>query len=342
VVFFNYATKEITAKVVYYGPGLSGKTTNLQYIYNSLPQGSKGKMISLATADDRTLFFDFLPIEIGTIKGMHVRVQLYTVPGQVFYNTTRKLVLQGVDGLVFVADSQKEMLDANFESWDNLDKNLAEQGRKLKDIPHVIQYNKRDLPNIMPSSDLNTMLNKYNVPYFEAIAIRGGGVYESLREAARLVLTRISREHGGEEVDTSMIQESSEVLAISPPEEIATNPPLNLEKRKGKLSEIMPQPSATISQVPASGGDFYEIQAGDLHLEEEMVTESDFSPGTDEQSFARASEEKTPGRTLSYPEDEANIEIEEKEVSLPISITVGKNAKRVRLRLKLEIKINRK
>src|SRR5262245_23256198 len=147
MVLFNYSTKEITAKIVYYGPGLCGKTTNLQFIYDDLPQTiNKGKMLSLATKTDRTLFFDFLPIDLGTIRGMRTRLQLYTVPGQVFYNTTRKLVLKGADGVVFVADSQKTMLDANIESYRNLEQNLQEHGMNLNEMPLVIQFNKRDLP----------------------------------------------------------------------------------------------------------------------------------------------------------------------------------------------------
>ena len=344
MVFFNYATKEITAKIVYYGPGLSGKTTNLQYIYNSLPQGNKGKMISLTTADDRTLFFDFLPIELGTIKGMHIRIQLYTVPGQVFYNSTRKLVLQGVDGLVFVADSQKEMLEANLESWDNLEKNLKEQGRRLRDIPHVVQYNKRDLPNIMPVSDINTMLNKYGAPYFEGIAIRGVGVYESLREVAKLVLTRISQEYGGAEIDTSAIKESHEVLATSPPEAIATTPPKTLEEREGDLSEIIQEVSAKRAKVSANKvdelEDFYEIQAGDLDIGDEIITESDFVCSERKASSIVADKTEKRG-TLSLKKPKA-AKIEEKEISLPVSITVDKDVELVRLKLNLEIKITKK
>jgi len=148
MVLFNYATKELTAKVVYYGPGLCGKTTNLQYIHQNLPETVKGKMLSLATKTDRTLFFDFLPLDLGDIRGMKTRVQLYTVPGQVFYNETRKLVLKGVDGVVFVADSQKEMLGPNAESFKNLEENLKGHGLTLAEMPHVIQFNKRDLPKL--------------------------------------------------------------------------------------------------------------------------------------------------------------------------------------------------
>src|SRR5437867_7385483 len=155
MVLFNYATKEITAKIVYYGPGLCGKTTNLQFIYDSLPSNSKSKMLSLSTKTDRTLFFDFLPLDLGKIRGMRTKLQLYTVPGQVYYNSTRQLVLKGADGVVFIADSQEYALDANMESMQNLEDDLTREGIKLRDLPLAIQYNKRDLPNVLPIGRLN-------------------------------------------------------------------------------------------------------------------------------------------------------------------------------------------
>ena len=195
MVLFNYSTKEITAKIVYYGPGLCGKTTNLQFIYENLPKSiNKGKMLSLATKTDRTLFFDFLPIDLGTIRGMRTRLQLYTVPGQVFYNTTRKLVLKGADGIVFVADSQKRMIDANLESFKNLEENLIEHGMSLSEIPLIIQFNKRDLPNALSLEQMNKELNRMNVPYYEAQAASGQGVFETLRGVSKLLLSKISRD----------------------------------------------------------------------------------------------------------------------------------------------------
>src|SRR5450759_2991712 len=160
----NYGTREITCKIVYYGPGRSGKTTNLQYIYSQLPEERKGKMVSLATDTDRTLFFDFLPLDLGTISGFATRFQLYTVPGQVYYAATRKLVLNGVDGLVFVADTQTARLDANLESLDDLNANLADQGRKLSALPHAFQWNKRDLPDVAPLDELDRRLNLFGAP----------------------------------------------------------------------------------------------------------------------------------------------------------------------------------
>jgi len=195
VVFFNYASKEITTKIVFYGPGLSGKTTNLQYLYATLPKEGKGKMLSLKTKDDRTLFFDFLPIDLGTIKGMRIRLQLCTVPGQVFYNSTRKLVLKGVDGVVFVADSQEGKLEANIKSFTNLEQNLLEQGKKTENMPLVIQLNKRDLNPLISAELLNEKLNYLGVPVFEAIATRGEGVNDSLIEITRLVLEDLKRKH---------------------------------------------------------------------------------------------------------------------------------------------------
>jgi signal recognition particle receptor subunit beta len=196
MVLFNYSTKELTAKVVFYGPGLCGKTTNLQFIYDNLPKDiSKGKMLSLATKTDRTLFFDFLPLDLGTIRGMKTRIQLYTVPGQVFYNSTRKMVLKGADGVVFVADSQAKMMDANVESFANLEENLAEQGMKLEQMPLVLQFNKRDLPGLAPIEELNTALNKYNAPFYEAIAINGIGVHDTLKAVTKLVLNSLTHRY---------------------------------------------------------------------------------------------------------------------------------------------------
>ena len=190
MTFINYASKEINCKIVYYGPGLCGKTTNLQYIYSKTSPEAKGKMISLATEADRTLFFDFLPVSAVTVRNFVAKFQLYTVPGQVYYNMTRKLVLRGVDGIVFVADSQWDRLRENVESFRNLEENLKEYGYNLDDIPYVIQYNKRDLPNIAPVEYLEYMLNRRSrrVPYFESVAVEGKGVFDTLNTVSRMVL----------------------------------------------------------------------------------------------------------------------------------------------------------
>jgi mutual gliding-motility protein MglA len=196
MVLFNYATREITAKIVYYGPGLCGKTTNLQFIYDSLPSNNKSKMLSLATKTDRTLFFDFLPLDLGKIRGMRTKLQLYTVPGQVYYNSTRQLVLKGADGIVFVADSQDFALDANLESMQNLEDNLKRQGVRIREIPLVMQYNKRDLPNALPVADIDKDVNKLGAPKFESVATTGLGVEETLKGITQLVLAHLVKKYG--------------------------------------------------------------------------------------------------------------------------------------------------
>ncbi len=192
MALINVAAREIHGKIVYYGPGLCGKTTNLQYIYNKTAAETKGKLISLSTETDRTLFFDFLPLSLGEIRGFKTRFHLYTVPGQVFYDASRKLILKGVDGVVFVADSQVERLDANLESMHNLYENLAEYGLDLREIPFVIQYNKRDLPNISSLDELQRELNPNSVPHFEAVAVRGIGVFDTLKAVSKLVIKSLS------------------------------------------------------------------------------------------------------------------------------------------------------
>jgi signal recognition particle receptor subunit beta len=191
--FINYSSREINCKIVYYGPGLCGKTTNLQYIYNKTNPEAKGKMISLATETERTLFFDFLPLSLGEIRGFKTRFHLYTVPGQVFYDASRKLILKGVDGVVFVGDSQMERMEANIESLENLSSNLAEQGYDLAKLPYVVQYNKRDLPNAIPLAELEEALNPTKVPVFEAVAPKGIGVFDTLKMVAKLVLTELRK-----------------------------------------------------------------------------------------------------------------------------------------------------
>ena len=188
MALLNYSSREINAKIVYYGPGLSGKTTNIDMVYKKLRPEQKGKLVSLATQTDRTLFFDFLPVDLGEIKGFKTRFHLYTVPGQVFYNATRKMVLKGADGVVFVADSQRQMMDANIESLKNLEENLQAYGKSLEKIPHIIQFNKRDLPNSMSLEEMYKKLDKYNAPFFEAVATDGKGVMETLSAAAKMVL----------------------------------------------------------------------------------------------------------------------------------------------------------
>lgn len=188
----NYASQEISCKVVYYGPGLGGKTTNIRYVYNKLRPEAKGKLISLATEMDRTLFFDFLPLDLGTIKGFRVRFHLYTVPGQVYYDASRKLILRGVDGIVFVADSTVHRLDANVESMYNMHENLAEHGLVLSDVPFALQYNKRDIQDVVDIQDLQNELNPSRYPSFEAIASQGVGVFDTLKNVSKQVLRKLT------------------------------------------------------------------------------------------------------------------------------------------------------
>ncbi len=191
--FINYSSREINCKIVYYGPGLGGKTTNLQFIYDKMSPDTKGKLISLATETERTLFFDFLPLALGDIRGFKTRFQLYTVPGQVFYDASRKLILRGVDGVVFVADSQIERMDANIESIENLKINLKENGYDFDKIPLVVQYNKRDLPNAADLQEMRNTLNSRNAPDFEGVATKGIAVFETLKAIAKIVLVEMKR-----------------------------------------------------------------------------------------------------------------------------------------------------
>ena len=188
----NYASREINCKVVYYGSGLGGKTTNLEYVFSRVNPDTKGKMISLATETERTLFFDFLPIDLGEIRGFRTRFHLYTVPGQVYYNASRRLILKGVDGLIFVADSQRSRLEANIEAMHNLYENMESYGYDVETIPFVVQYNKRDLPDIMPVEELRSVLNPMGVPDYEAVAIEGEGVFQTLSAVSKLVVKSLS------------------------------------------------------------------------------------------------------------------------------------------------------
>ena len=184
----NYASREINCKLVYYGPGLGGKTTNLEYVYGKVNPETRGKLISLATEQERTLFFDFLPVDLGAIRGFKTRFHLYTVPGQVYYNASRRLILKGVDGIVFVADSQAERMDANIAAMENLYENLADYGYDAQQLPIVLQWNKRDLSSAVPVEELRSQMNPGALPEFEAIAVRGEGVFDTLRAVSKLVL----------------------------------------------------------------------------------------------------------------------------------------------------------
>lgn len=196
MVQINFATREVNCKIVFYGPGRCGKTTNLQVVHAKAPTNSTGELVSIATETDRTLYFDFLPLDLGTVAGMRTKFQLYTVPGQVYYDATRKLVLQGADGVVFVADSNPDMLNENIESLDNLAKNLKENGLDINDLPVVLQFNKRDLPNAMPSEELNAKLNRNNWPTVDAVAVNGDGVFQTLKVISQQVIRKLNRDQG--------------------------------------------------------------------------------------------------------------------------------------------------
>lgn len=193
MVQINFALKEVNCKIVYYGPGMSGKTTNLEIVHQKAPEENKGDLTSISTEGDRTLFFDFMPLDLGTVAGMRTKFQLYTVPGQVYYNSTRKLVLQGVDGVIFVADSDPEKMAENIESYENLIENLAEYGKDVRELPHVLQDNKRDCPNALSVEEMDRQLNRFGVPTFEAVAVTGEGVFPTLKVLAGMVLESIDR-----------------------------------------------------------------------------------------------------------------------------------------------------
>lgn len=270
MVLFNYATKEITAKIVYYGPGLCGKTTNLQFIYDSLPSNNRSKMLSLATKTDRTLFFDFLPLDLGKIRGMRTKLQLYTVPGQVYYNSTRQLVLKGADGVVFVADSQDFALDANQESLQNLEDNLKRQGIRIADIPVIMQYNKRDLPNAMSVADLEETLNaKLKAPHYESVATTGLGVEESLRGIAHHVLSHLIKKYGlegGDPLDKDQIQ----VLNLSPAEPVAPAPAVAAAPSGDSVwaEDEEPVPAAPVAAAPVAAA-AVTAAAGQVFVEDD-------------------------------------------------------------------------
>jgi mutual gliding-motility protein MglA len=355
MVLFNYATRELTAKIVYYGPGLCGKTTNLEHIHRSLPANKKSKMLSLATKTDRTLFFDFLPIELGAIRGMKTKIQLYTVPGQVFYDATRKLVLKGADGVVFVADSQTAMMDSNLDSWQNFETNLKENGLDIHTIPLVIQYNKRDLPDVLPVKDLNKKLNTRKVPFFEASAIKGQGVQDTLKGITKLVLEALSKKHRPpkkrevlEEVQ-EVIQQSQQPIqpVVSPTlptveELIQEFPGQELEPTDAKM---------TIEPVPEVSAEEYE--------ELEEISEAPPPPSVPPKVDLSA---PTQNIEVKIPEVPDVIEIQSDQpkpleavvvaqsimpngqtdsIQIPVEIRVGPPGEEVRLQIAIELKIKR-
>jgi signal recognition particle receptor subunit beta len=344
MVLFNYATKEITAKIVYYGPGLCGKTTNLQFVYDSLPSNNKSKMLSLATKQDRTLFFDFLPLDLGKIRGMRTKLQLYTVPGQVYYNSTRQLVLKGADGVVFVADSQEGALDANLESWQNLEDNLKKQGIRINEIPIVMQYNKRDLPTAMPVRELDAAINRLRTPSFESVATTGIGVEETLRGITQGVLDSLVKKyglHGAESVERE-IQPLNPKVPAAEPHSVWTEDNV-------LAAEMLEDEGDLFTEPPASRDGFVmEDDRGENlpTIPTELVESA--SP------FEDLLETSAPRIATTYPSVEIDIsdlgletgpqgrrsaDVPFKDITVPVSISLKElqTHKRLRLRIQLDL-----
>lgn len=341
MAFINYTNKEVNAKIVYYGPGLSGKTTNIVYIHKKLKPESRGKLISLATQTDRTLFFDFLPINMGEIAGYKVRFHLYTVPGQIFYNTTRKMVLKGVDGIVFVADSQKQMLEDNLESLKNLEDNLKEHGKNLKDMPFVIQFNKRDLPDVMDLEELYAQLNKLKVPFFQAVATEGKGVLETLTAICRLVMKKLKESSefasvSGEDEDTVKKETIEEVKERAKylPEDYSDEALKMLDLLGETENENIEEEKSEEQEIEEELELFDEIKK-----EPEQETVNEGAPKTFENNILSQ-------QALTYDErqaveDEFKVELQnpsvsESEIEIPLKFSFGKMEKSLKIKLKFE------
>lgn len=306
MVMVNHATREMTMKIVYYGPGLCGKTTNLEYIYQTATPEKKGKLLTVATETDRTLFFDFLPMELGTVKGMKLRVQLYTVPGQVFYDATRRIVLRGSDGLVFVADSQKLMMDANVESLENLLTNMKLNNLDSETVPLVFQYNKRDLPGAEDPAEMDKVLNWRNVPSFSAVAIKGTGVNETLKKIIELVIRRIHEQDSSLKPSKPAEKKAPGAPSAPPPpppptpKPVVEEPPVEtaaepepLEAVSGNKGE--PLEMEIVEEEPQSS---YELKEIDNVSEKPLPIEEDQA----DESFA-AAEADPPGNKSGGPEE---------------------------------------
>ncbi|MGE3174296.1 MAG: ATP/GTP-binding protein [Planctomycetota bacterium] len=254
MVQINFALKEVNCKIVFYGPGMSGKTTNLEIVHQKAPEENKGELTSISTDGDRTLFFDFMPLDLGNVAGMRTKFQLYTVPGQVYYNSTRKLVLQGVDGVIFVADSDPEKMPENIESYQNLIENLTEYGKDVRELPHVIQYNKRDLPGAMSVDEMDRQLNKFGVPTFEAVAYTGEGVFPTLKTLAGMVLESIDRmDNRGGKRQAPAAAAAAESKAKSPARAAAPRPQGKRPAAPQKGPQAARQGGTAVAARPAAG-----------------------------------------------------------------------------------------
>jgi signal recognition particle receptor subunit beta len=329
MVFFNYATMQMAAKVVYYGPGLCGKTTNLHHIYGKTAPSSRGEMISLETETDRTLFFDLLPIDVGVIGGFKTRLQLYTVPGQVFYNTTRKLVLRGVDGIVFVADSQRAMKDANIESFQNMETNLQEIGLTAAEIPLVLQFNKRDLANVLSVDELRESLDpKHQFLSIEAVALRGEGVFETLKEISKITLKALKRKMMGEEKPARPVFRPATHAparpAAAPPEPAPAS-----EEPKISLSDLRADAEAAASELAD------QIDSDGLFERAEAIDEfpAPAAPAPLSQFLVEPGDERTDEgrrgaaavRPQGAPEEAVQVDFE--QAAAPATVDVVKHVK---------------
>jgi len=334
MVAINYANREVSCKIVYYGPGLSGKTTNLQYIHGKVPGTTRGDLISLATDADRTLYFDFLPINIGDINGFTTRFQLYTVPGQVFYNATRKLVLRGVDGLIFVADSQRDKADENVESLNNLKENLEEYGYDLSSLPLILQYNKRDVPDIMSVEELDQLLNDHNWPVFESVAHKGKGVFDTLKLIIRMILEKAKKSGTAQKIEAGQDRETvdEEPVDSLPPGVAAAAPEKTAEPApampvKEPVAETVSPPRVEpvaerhtepeVTRLAASA----ETDGGVAAVAErsptmETISHEESSPETEMPEYNQVESEALPKAVESVPDEEPPVpmEFEENEV----------------------------
>lgn len=349
MVFFNYASMEMSAKIVYYGPGLCGKTTNLKWVFDQMPQQRRGEMVSLATETDRTLFFDLLPLKLGKVGDFTTRIQLYTVPGQVFYNSTRKLVLKGVDGIVFVADSQEPMLEANIESLENLQENLQEQKLNLRKLPWVIQYNKRDLPGILPVSVLNRNLNFMDVPNFESIATTGVGVMDTLLGISSLTLRHLKKK-AGEKIsdDDQQLQLVKEELLRS----FQTDQPVKATEAEETIQE------EESSVVVKSSRDTQSVSGTKEAVKQSETIERDYS--VDQPDVADESDESEQLEDSIFEQEKVAVDISKPQtvsvhpdgvesegliidkdvkhkIRIPVKITRAEDVEHVNLNLNLEI-----
>ena len=309
MVFFNYTTMQVSAKIVYYGPGLCGKTTNLHQIHSRTDPGSRGEMVSLETEADRTLFFDLLPLEVGTIGGMRVRLQLYTVPGQVFYNTTRKLVLKGVDGIVFVADSQEPALDANIESFHNLKRNLEELNQPIGKIPFIFQYNKRDLRNILSVEALNRQLNHDGFDAFEGAALHGVGVFETLKSISKKTLAAVHRKISGDAEAPVLVGSLGEV---SMEEETPTTAELSAPSRPPQSEpsdDDAPTPVVEAVTARLTSDELFAELEDDLDPEAVAITEAvEEAPASEKELGPEASTAEVKVEFAAKPEVTQDID----------------------------------